>query len=308
MAKSLLEAGGYLQVHNGTYPEPIWAVAPCYSGTLKELAPLFLAAPHQVHPSSIRSLVGARYLFHELLGQLASLHDEMHIIHQDIKSSSIFLSQPQRRFILGDRMIASKMTIANKGLCCGLTFMYASPEQIAERQWLTPASDVFSLCVTMVNNMLQSDPAVSHNWAEVHPSHPKPSMLFPPHEVEPAHAAWKLFCGDKKALQGVQEDYDFTYLGGKQHASIRSCLEHFDRVAEVFSALDTPLWEALCSGLKVEPTERPTAKALQQRLPLSASDRDTCAATWLTVPPYRPSDLEELEHLKPLVDALVQTD
>jgi serine/threonine protein kinase len=298
-----LQVGGYLQVHYGTPPDPTWVVMPCYSGTLSALAPLFLEVSHKPRSDYGGGLIGARYILRHLLGELAVLHDEMHGLHQDIKSSNIFVSQKQQRFVLGDLGLSSRLSARGDAAFRGLTYGYASPEQAAESEHITPASDVFSLCVTAINIMLQLDPTVRHTWARYHVNIPRATNLFPPRDRElgAAFAAWGQFSDRDDALQQITEDFELTYQGNIRRYDQRH-YEHFNRIDQVMNALDAPLWDGLRSGLKMNPKLRPTAKSLQKRITMSQADTVACEAVWPKIAPYSSKIDEEIKRLVPLVN------
>jgi len=298
-----LQVGGYLQAHHGETPAaPSWVVMPCYSGTLLDLAPLFLEVPYKPQSGHSGGLRGARYIFQNILGELAFLHDEMNGIHQDIKSLNIFVSQRQKRFILGDLGLSARLSIRGDAPRSGLTLGYASPEQMAENQRLTPASDVFSACVTVANGVLQADPKVDQTWYELYPDVPKPHALFPSSDEKTAaaFAAWAKFSDGDDTLQRIQDNFELTQLA-HTHVSKRSYHDHYARVAAVMTELDTPLWNALRCGLKADPKARLRAKELQKKIIISQRDWQKCEAVWDQMAPYSPKIDQEIKRLKTIL-------
>jgi len=309
-AMRCLQVGGYLQAHHGKQlADPTWVVMPCYSGTLTELGPLFLEVPYKPREGQKGGLRGARYILQNLFGELAFLHDDMHGLHQDIKSSNIFVSQQQRRFVLGDFGLSSKLSIRGYAPYSGMTHGYASPEQAAENQHLTPASDVFSLCVTAINGILQADPAFCEAWKKVHGARPMPPRLFPHRALEmfPAFAAWSQFSDADDTLRQIHEEFELTQQGsikGSEPDLAVSFREHFERIADVMLQLDAPLWGDLCRGLRMDPRTRPSAKELQESITISKGDRLACDAVWDKMAPYSPKIDEEVKRLKALLKKL----
>ena len=142
----------------------------------------------------------------------------MHGLHQDIKGNNIFVSQAQKRFVLGDFGLSSKLSDTGDAAFSGMTFGYASPEQAAESQRITPASDIFSRCVTAINDILQADPEVGHAWAQAYPDRPMPYSLFPTmdSQIAPAFASWARFSEGDSTLKNVTENFELTYSGGER--------------------------------------------------------------------------------------------
>ena len=298
-----LQVGGYLQAHYAKPPAPTWVVMPCYSGTLTQLAPLFFEVPYKPRSGHTGGLRGARYILRNLLGELAFLHDEMHGLHQDIKSSNIFVSQRQKRFILGDLGLSSKLSVKGDAPFTGLTFGYAAPEQAAESQRITPAADVFSLCVTAVNGILQVDPAAKEAWADLHQNEPRPQNLFPRKEMGAAFAVWGRFSDHDDALPQTANIFELTQQASFQ-ADDQEYWEHFNNIAQLMTVLDAPLWEALCSGMRMDPKARPAAKALQARITMSEGDIRACEAVWAKIDPYSPEIDKEIKRLTALLKQL----
>jgi serine/threonine protein kinase len=221
-------------------------------------------------------------------------------IHQDIKDSNIFVSKIQRRFVLGDLGLSSQLSMDGNAPFMGLTFGYASPEQVAKSRYITPASDVFSLCVTAINIMLQTDFSVNSVWMNHYPTIAKPRSLFPYRDGYSAEAftAWKQFCGDDDVSEPLTQH---EALPDQQRSFVMaSYVQHYARIATVISALDEPLWAALFCGLNMNPSSRPQAKDLQAKMTLSQRDWARFDAVWDSMPAFSPQVADEIERLRPL--------
>jgi serine/threonine protein kinase len=303
-AMRALQVGGYLQVHYGKpHATPTWVVMPCYTGTLNQLAPMFFEVASQKRSSPQGSLIGARYILRNLLGELAFLHDEMKGVHQDIKSTNIFVSQKQKRFLLGDMGLSSKLSIKGDAPFSGMTFGLASPEQAAENQTITPASDIFSLCVTAVNGILQGDPTIKKMWEKAGFDHPLPTGLFPHQDMPTAFAAWGRFSDHGDSILHTMELLEITSPNHIQ-ASNQKYLKHFSEIAWIMDQADASLWETLRSGLRLNPKKRPTAKKLQECITLSNADQLACEKVWDKMKPYNDKIDKEIKRLTPLIKTL----
>jgi len=305
-ARRKLQIGGYLQAHLGIPPQPTWLVTPCYSGSLQQLASLFLRIPYRPRVNHSGGLVGARYIFHKTLGELAFFHDERHVLHEDIRPRNIYISQKQRRFILGNLGSLGELSAQQDAPFAGLTYGFASPEQVAELKRITTASDIFNLGATLAYCLLRDDPAVEYTWEKLYGGSTPPKSLFPhdPGEADAAFAAWDQFLDDDDTLHSITQGLVLTGLSDRRASLVQQNLSDYHRFAAVMMELDAELWQALCLGLKINPEARPAAKVLQQTLALSEEDERACDAAWEAIAPYDPAFLKEAEALKPLLDQL----
>jgi serine/threonine protein kinase len=241
-----------------------------------------------------------------LLGELETLHDKLGGVHKDIKSLNIFVSQRQKRLVLGDFGFASSLSPHGDAPNTGLTRDHASPEQAREERRITPASDVFSLCVTIINQMLIFDPAVRDAWARLYPKDVRPHRLFPHlnKEQAPAFAAWAQVTEPNDSLQQSTLDSDQASMDETMRLQ-QKYRESFDRIAKVITELDPRLWRTLCAGLKLNPDARLSARELRQRIVVSDNDELAINAIWDSIAPYNEKIDSQLKHLKILIKACV---
>jgi hypothetical protein len=281
-----LQLGGYLQIHHGRHSDTTWVATPCYSGTLAQFAPVFLETPYHSRSSHHGGLRGARYMLLHLLGELIFLHDELHVAHGNISSNNVFVSQRQRRFVLGDPVD------------------FAAPEDGARSPHSGFASDIFHLCLTVIDSMLLADPKVNRAWEESHPDINKPKILFPRRSEQNhylAHETWHQFfthCDrpwPRTAAAGL-DSHDSWYDRER-----RELLQRYQNIDAIMTNLDAELWNALCAGLRKDFEDRPTAKVLRQSLTISEHDRLRCAEAWHRIPPYSPAIADEIRRLKPII-------
>lgn len=306
-----LTVGGYLQAHRGipsTSPAikavPAWVVMPCYSGNLKQLAPMFFQVPSTPRINGAGGLIGARYMLRHIFGELAFLHGPMKGIHLDIKTTNIFVSQRQQRFVFGDYGLSNKLSAQGDSPYTGMTVGFGSPEQMQGRK-LTVATDVFSLCVTAVTGLLQADPAFDQVWKRLHPYQTKPLMLFSHDESQLGNSfsAWFNFNEKGRATPHIDAMNDGTWLRDLTRAG-HDFATDYKNIDAVMQELDGSLWRTLRSGLRQQPGDRSSAKSIQERITLTNAEETTCKAVWARMQPYSPVIAAEVSRLTSLVAGL----
>ena len=286
-----LQVGGYLNLlhHDVTY-----MVTPLYSGDLNDYAGYFLRVPGLKNARAKQRLVGGRYLLYKTMGELTRLHDEMRGIHQDIKGGNILVARAQRRLVLGDYGVACEQGAGGYGPVQGRTRGSQAPEQAAEQPFVSAACDVFSLCVTAINLMLQHDPAVAGQWTSYWREQPRPSHLFVTEAGHPdviAYDTWHSYMR-RTAVEPQTEMTALANLYGIRDAERDAYIYKYHCISSVFRRLDPILWRQLLRGLQITAQNRVRAAQFcdgsdgAQPAWLTEEEKKQMQRVWTTIPEH----------------------
>jgi serine/threonine protein kinase len=237
---------------------------------------------------------------------LERLHDNLRGIHQDIKGANIFVSRAQQRLVLGDFGVASEQGAGGLGPVRGRTRGFQSPEQVGEQPFISAASDVFSLCVTVINFMLQHDPAVAAQWIAYWGNQPRPAQLFATeadHLDVVAYETWRSYLS-RSAPEPQTEMTVLSELYGVNGAARDAYIYKYHCIGSVFRRLDPVLWRQLLRGLQVNAHSRLRAAQFCRgpefaQVPwLSEAEKQRMQRVWAAMPDHSDAIAKALRRVR----------
>lgn len=228
-------------------------VMPLFNGDLRRHAGAFLSLHGAADGPKAQGLYGARYVLRQLVAEVAQLHGERRMTHQDIKASNIFLHREARRFVLGDLGMASVIGENGWSRPRGYTPTLAAPEQFNRALPVGPKVDIFGLATTLFELLTTECPAVVSYRARMFPDQTAVGLFPHRHCVPQMHEAHRAMVF--AALDGTRGQQPRR----AQTQQVSAYQAHFESIHRSVGHLDPVLATLLRRMLQHDPAQRPSA-------------------------------------------------
>lgn len=298
-AHQLRTAADYDVLHLVQHEAFRYLVMPLFCGDLRaHAATLLNLQPAFAEPAAkVAGLFGARYLLYLALATLVPLHENDHIVHQDVKDGNLFVDRDRRRLVLGDFGVSAALGPDGTAPNIGHTERYAAPEQRERHGTVTPATDVFCLGAMVYDLLLQHCAPVRARRAQL------------PHR--------KLVAGLMPTtrrvgqLPGEERELFYRALADERPSGDEAATKdgvsldtrvHFRNMHDSLSDLDRPLAQLLRGMVARAAQARPSAREGLEALAQMGFHPDGAPASlqkmWsVDVPPHAPDVDEQLNKL-----------